>query len=148
MRSVNSPTERVITTAYACSIGWEQLNSSLTSSSGTRDREEVQDVSVSFTPLTVQTAHWSTGSSVDTFTVEPASGRTDFCRHSEGKRIRGGEMGKFSYICSSVANWSMLRHIFIFGLESLDIAQTLALINWKWNKQKRNLQQDNYVCDL
>lgn len=75
---------RVIVTVYACSIASEQLNSSLTSSSGGRDSEERQDVSVSFTPLTVHTAHWSKGSCVDTTTVELLSGRTTVSRHSEG----------------------------------------------------------------
>lgn len=82
--SVNSPMVRVIVTAKAPSIGWEQLNSSVTSFSGSRGSDEWQEVCVSFTPLTVHTAHLSKGSSVETVTIDSLSGWTFIVRHSEG----------------------------------------------------------------
>jgi len=54
---VRSPMVRAMLTVKNSSIDWEQLNRSRTSSSGTRAREEWQEVSVSFTPLTVHTVH-------------------------------------------------------------------------------------------
>lgn len=78
---------RVINTVNASTTGCEQLKSSLTSSSGTRDKDEWQDFSVSFTPLILHTAQLSSGSSVETVTVESLSGRTTVCRDSEGTQV-------------------------------------------------------------
>lgn len=130
MRLMVSPMVLAMVTAYACSIGSEQLNSSLTSSSGSRDSEELQDVCVSFTPLTVHTAHWSRGSCVETNTVELLSGRTTICKHSEGSvqsQIATFSQKMMSTICMS--NWKLLAVLSCLTANWLLETQYLDLSN-------------------